>query len=249
MFSADDRARIRSWILALAERDERVCGGALTGSGATQTEDRWSDVDVAFGVAEGVDFERILSDWSGRIDGEFGVVHHFDLAAGAALYRVILLQNGLEVDIGLWPSAQFAAHGPRFRLVFGRTGETTPAPPAPARDSLIGLCWHHVFHARTAIERGKLWEAEYYVSALRDHALDLACLRNGLPAVFARGTDALPAEVKRSYEAALVRTLDAAELHRALNAATDRFLAETADVNAALAETLAGIFNERQELA
>jgi hypothetical protein len=106
-----------------------------------------------------------------------------------------------------------------------------------------------VLHARTAIQRGKVWEAEYYVSALRDHALELACLRNGLPAVFARGTDALPADLKAVYEEALVRALETNELNRALTAATQRFLAEAAYIDAALAEELNRIFCERQELA
>ena len=45
----------------------------------------------------------------------------------------------------------------------------------------------YAFHARACIERGRVWQAEHYVGAVRDHALSLACLREGRPAVQARG--------------------------------------------------------------
>ncbi len=51
---------------------------------------------------------------------------------------------------------------------------------------------HHAVRARYAIERGRLWQAEYWTSAVRDHALMLACKRLGLEAGLGRGFDALP---------------------------------------------------------
>ena len=39
-----------------------------------------------------------------------------------------------------------------------------------------GLGWHHVLHARSCIERGKVWQAEYWISAVRDYTITLACL-------------------------------------------------------------------------
>jgi hypothetical protein len=45
-----------------------------------------------------------------------------------------------------------------------------------------------------------VWQAEHYVIAVRDHALSLACLRQGRPAVHARGYDDLSAETLARFE-------------------------------------------------
>jgi hypothetical protein len=109
---------------------------------------------------------------------------------------------------------------------------------------LIGWGWVYALSARNAIERGRLWQAENYVSAVRDHALGLACVRHGEPHGYGRGFDNLPAEVLAGYESALVRSADADELRRALAAATERFLDEIAEVESELAERLRPPLNE-----
>ena len=85
---------------------------------------------------------------------------------------------------------------------------------------------HHAVRARFCIERGRPWQAQYLISALRDEALALACRRHGLEAAHARGCDALPVELRAGFEQALVRSLDRAELLRALECAIDAFLAQ-----------------------
>jgi hypothetical protein len=49
VFSPDERTRIRSELIELAKADKRISGVAITGSLAADREDRWSDVDLAFG--------------------------------------------------------------------------------------------------------------------------------------------------------------------------------------------------------
>jgi hypothetical protein len=83
-----------------------------------------------------------------------------------------------------------------------------------------------VLHARSCIERGKPWQAEYWISGIRDQTLALACLRFGEPIDYARGADALPSGVTGELEAALVRSLGPEELRRALRVAATRLLGE-----------------------
>src|SRR5207249_6935035 len=117
-------------------------------------------------------------------------------------------------DIAFWPEAEFGAIGPTFRLLFGATGQP-PVPPPPSAVQLVGMAWLYALHVRSSIARGRLWQAEYMVSGMRDHVLALACLRHGLPPLQGRGMDDLPAAVTRPLERALVVSLDAAELRRA----------------------------------
>lgn len=108
----------------------------------------------------------------------------------------------------------------------------------PDPDHLIGLAWHHALHARVAVERGRPWQAEHWISAIRDHVITLACLRLGHPAGYARTAHLLPAEVTGALEPALVRDLTTPELTRALAAAIAALSAELARTSPALAARL-----------
>jgi hypothetical protein len=83
---------------------------------------------------------------------------------------------------------------------------------------LFGWGVIYALHARACIERGRVWQAEHYVGAVRDHALSLACLRQGLPAAQARGYDDLSAETLARFEAAHVGAVEPGALRAALAA-------------------------------
>jgi hypothetical protein len=236
VFTPEERDRIRDRVFEVARADERITGGAITGSHSAGTEDRWSDVDTAFGVVDGVDPETVHRDWTDVFEREWEVVHRFDLRRGGTVYRVFLLSNALEVDVSLTPAGEFAKRGPNFRLVFGTSDEKPPTTPDP--DELIGWGWIYVLNARAAIDRGKLWQAAYFIAATRDYALSLASLRAGLPASYARGVDKLPAEVTDRWRETLVRSVDPPELRRALTVAAAEFLREVGEGNPELAERM-----------
>jgi len=63
MYTPSDRERLRSALLAAAREDPRITGGAITGSASLDNEDRWSDIDLAFGVKPGMDMQAVLADW------------------------------------------------------------------------------------------------------------------------------------------------------------------------------------------
>ena len=237
MFTAEERARARDRVIQMARADDRISGGAVTGSAALGNEDPWSDIDLSFGVVDDVDPEDVLADWTERLMPELGALHHWDLRSGPTIYRVLLLPGGLELDVAVTPRAQFGARGPSFRLVFGESVERAPASPPTAGD-LIGLGWLSALDARAAIARGRPWAAEYWIGSVRGQALALACLRLGEPAAYARGIDRLPGNVVAPYHQALVRSLDPDELRRALATATELYLAEVGQVDGALAERL-----------
>jgi hypothetical protein len=237
VFTPEERDQIREWVFAIARADHRITGGAVTGSRSVGAEDRWSDIDTAFGVASGVALETIFSEWTDLFQRELDIAHFFDLRRGPTLYRVFLLSNSLEVDVSFTPEAAFGAHGPTFELVFGESVQPVRADAADI-DEMIGYGWIYVLNARAAIERGRRWQAEHWISAIRDQGLALACLLHELPAAYARGVDQLDPATTIPWAETLVRSLDPAELRRALGAAADGFLHEVAKVRPALAERL-----------
>lgn len=241
---------MRPLLLERARTDARIVGAAITGSAARDAEDRWSDIDLFFGVADGAVPADVLADWSDFVVRELGAVHHFDLHAGAATYRAFLLGDGLEVDLAFTPAGAFGPLGTgAFRVVFGEAAPRQAGPGAGDAGHLVGLAWHHVLHARTAIERGAPWQAEYWISGVRDQTLALGCLRLGEPAHYAKGADALPIAVTGGLEDALVRSLELEELRRALRVAATGFLLELAASDAVQGHLLERPIRELADLA
>ena len=238
MFQPAEREALRDALVAAARDDPRIGAAALTGSAALEREDRWSDVDLALRLADDAGLDAVVDDWTARMYGEHDAVHHVDVRLGATLFRVFLIRNTLQVDIAFWSAAEFGAMGPSFRLLFGTAGERPPGK-APDPLHLIGMGWLYALHVRSALARGRLWHAEYMLSAARDQVLALACVRHGLPAAYARGAHDLPAEVVAPLEAALVGSLDTGELERAFRAVTGVLLDEIRHVDADLADRLA----------
>ncbi|MFF5294566.1 hypothetical protein [Paractinoplanes globisporus] len=238
MFSVEERDFVRDRLLGLAEGDPAIVGAAITGSQAVDGGDRWSDIDLAFGVEGSLD--TTMRRWTELLYRDFAAVHHWDLPSRSAVYRVFLLPRGLEIDIAFAPAAEFGPDGPSWRTVFGLPAPATATPP-PSRRHLAGLGWHHALHAWVCIQRHRWWQAEHWISALRGQVLALACLRLGHPTSYAKGAHLLPPDVTAPLNATLVRTLDHAELTRALGAATTALIAEIALVDAPLAARLSPV--------
>lgn len=228
MFTVDERDRVRDRILALARADRRIVAGAMIGSAAFGPGDRWSDLDLGFGVADGASVAEVLVDWTAGLEREWGAVHLFDLQAGAATYRVFLFPGVLQVDLSFAPAAQFGSRGPKFKLLFGTAVEHPRTERPPVRH-LLGLGVHHAVRARFCIARGRLWQAQHWIGEMREIGLTLACRRRGLETAQGRGYDDLPAEAANPFEEALVRSLEPVELLRALGAAIDGLLREAGD--------------------
>ncbi len=243
MFTPEARGRLRDMLVSAARADERITGAALTGSAALGAEDRWSDIDLALGLAADADLSQVIADWTDLMYREHGAIHHTDIAPRATVYRVFLLSSTLQVDLAFSPATEFGAIAPTFRLIFGTP---VPQPPSaePAAAQLIGLGWLYALHARSSIARGRAWQAEYMISGVRDHVLALACLRHGVPPVQGRGMDNLPPDATAAITGALVRSLDSSELARAFRVATEALLAEAGQVDPSLADRLADTLRE-----
>jgi hypothetical protein len=251
VFTVEQRDALRERLLRLAEEDERVLAGAAVGSLAAGGGDRFSDLDLTFGIADHVPVADVLDDWTRTLIDELDAVHLADLARDPTTYRVFLLPEALQFDLSMTPAAQFRPAGPRFRLLFGETtagGAEAPKPPVAGElfipmpavaGDLFGWGVIYALHARACIERGRVWQAEHYVGAVRDHALSLACLREGLPAVQARGYDDLAAHTLARFEDVHVGAVQPDELRRALAASVLALMREGAEARLPHADTVA----------
>lgn len=116
MFTSSDRAGLRDGLVVKARSDLGVTGAALLGSTATDSEDEWSDIDLALKLSPDTDPELTVLAWTEEMYAEHDAVHHVDLYAGRTRYRAFLL-------------GQHAAGGPRAS---GRDRSVRPRPRCPA---------------------------------------------------------------------------------------------------------------------
>lgn len=240
-FTVDYRETLRARLLSEAEADPQIVAAAITGSGAGGTEDRWSDIDLAFGVREGLELADVIAAWTTRMYEEqmYGAraAHHMDVIAGPWVYRVFLLSNALQVDLAFVPVTEFRALAPTFRVVFGAAQEARYSP-GPDAAGMVGWGWLYALHARSSLMRGKWWQAEAMIRGVREQAMALASLRYGVPAAHAKGLDSLPAAKLAAFSGALVTGLQNEELWRALAVALGCLVREFEFVDRDLAKRL-----------
>jgi hypothetical protein len=237
MFTPGERDRIREELLARAEADGAITGAAFTGSLATGDEDRWSDTDLVLAVRGELD--PVLDRWTRWLYDDLKAVHHWELPAGAKIIRVFLLPGWIELDVTFAPETHFGPLGPQWRTIFGQPQRPEPQRPEPHRPTDVrqqaGLLWHHALHAHVCIERGRWWQAEHWIGAMREHTIGMACARFGYPVPYAKGAHLLRDDLTAPLEATLVRSLTEPELRRALAAAIGVTTDVIAQSDAALA--------------
>jgi hypothetical protein len=244
VFTVEQRDALRERLLRLADDDERAVAGAVVGSLALGGGDRFSDLDLTFAIADDVPVADVLDDWTRTLVGELDAVHLTDLERGPTIYRVFLLPEALQFDLSLTPAAQFHPGGPRFRLLFGETAGDMKAPTPPVAKDLFGWGVIYALHARACIERGRAWQAEHYVGAVRDHALALACLREGVPAVQARGYDELSADTLARFGETHIDAVEPGVLRAALTASAVALMREAAEARLPHADRVAQRLDE-----
>jgi hypothetical protein len=249
VFTVEQREGLRARVLQLAGEDERVVAGAAVGSLAVGMGDRFSDLDLTFAIADDAPVADVLEDWARRLTEELDAVRLIDLDVGPTIYRVFLLPDALQFDLSMTPEAEFRPAGPKFQLLFGETAADDSAPARPpgglhlstpvVAGDIFGWGVIYALHARACIERGRVWQAEHYVGAVRDHALALACLHLGLPPAQARSYDELPSETLARLDGAHVGSLEPGALRAALAASTRALLDAGAEAEVQQADIIA----------
>ena len=237
MFTPEDRERIRKELVEVARADQRLTGGAITGSASIGGEDAWSDIDLAFGVRDVSNVASALGDFSARMYDKYEALHHLDVPSGSWIYRVFFLANTLQVDLAFAPEDDFGARGPTFKLLFGiAKGGAHPKPPDA--EQLIGMAWLYALHVRSSIARKKVMQAECMLGEMRNNTLALACVRQGMPHREGRGLDQLPSDFIAAASSTLPRSLEIPELKRAFQSATSLLISEVRFIDPRLAVRL-----------
>jgi len=243
IFTPAEREWLRGELISAAQKDPKLCGAAHTGSGASSTLDRWSDIDLALCLKPDVPHEPVVAEWTELFYRHHSAVAHLDIMQGPTLFRVFLLEHTLQVDVAFWRAEDFAAIGPNFRLIFGQAGPPHhPPPPNPL--PLIGMAWLYALHVRSSLARGRILQAEYMLSGMRNHVSELTSLRCGVNPHQGRGLDDLPGLERDRAATHIPRSLEPSELKRAFQSTMQALVEEVRQVDGELAIRLSGPLNE-----
>ena len=242
IFTPEEREQLRDELVSAAQSDSNLCGAAHTGSGATGRLDRWSDIDLALCLKPAASYEEVVGAWTGRLY-QHGAITHVDVMRGTTLFRVFLLKNTLQVDIAFWRDEEFGAMGPNFRLIFGEA-KPPRAAAQPDPRALIGMAWLYALHVRSSLARGRILQADYMLSGMRNHVFELICLRCGVVAQQGRGLHDLPEAERERSVACVPRSLEAEEMKRAFQQTMQVLVKEVGKVNDERGKSLSGTLNE-----
>ena len=133
MFTVEQRDALRERVLRLAHEAERVVAGAVVGSHAVDGGDRFSDLDLTYGVAEQARVADVLADWTHTLIDELAAVQLAELERGPITYRVFLLPDLLQLDLSMAPAASFRLAGPRSGFCSAKRRQAGPRVPRRPR--------------------------------------------------------------------------------------------------------------------
>ena len=230
MFTVSYRDEVRERIIAKAKTDSRIVSAAVVGSYAKGTVDKWSDIDLTFGIDEAFTITSLLDSWTEYIAKEFSGVFLLDVQRGKTTYRVFVLPGCLQLDLSFSPAKEFGAVGQHFILLYGKQYEM-PQTKTQGSDEIFGWIIHHIIRARFCVERSKLWQAEFWISEARNYALKLACMSRGLNTDYGRGFDDLPDDILDLFKNSFVTQPNRKEVLRVINCIIDTLPGISDEVN------------------
>jgi predicted nucleotidyltransferase len=226
VYSEFSRERLLRDLVDHARTDPSVVAAALVGSAARGQSDRWSDIDLALRLAPGEEVHPVATNWTTWVSAKVRVVDTLDVEAAGALYRVFLTGDTLQIDLSFFPYEAFrATNGECMRVLFG---EALAADPTVEHDwrSTARTGWLYLLHARAAIARERLWQAELMLADSRAVVLSLAAQRIGLRRDHGREAHLLPADITDALADARAPRLTVRELTQSLDRTIVCFLAE-----------------------
>jgi hypothetical protein len=242
LFSVAYRNKVRQELVDKAKSDQRIVSAALVGSAAGGREDRWSDIDLTLAYRESVSFSSLLDDWTQDVCTIYNAVFLLDVWRDTTLYRVFFLPGCLQLDVSFSPEKDFGPTGPGFQLLFGQQYEK-PVYKSISPDELLGWVVHHLVRTVFCAERGRLWQAEFWLSEARDCLLKIACLNQGLNPDHARGFDDLPAHILTSFKNSFVANLCRVEILESVKVVT-RGIKEVIEIKSPEVKRIISILTE-----
>ena len=239
MYTAESRQQVLDGVVSAFKKDERVTGVILVGSGVYGFKDEYSDIDMTVVVAG--ELEQVYADWKKSIYGLFPIVSHFEAVKGSGVYLYgFLLEGFLELDISFQRLKDLYARRPHWKVLDDTSGKIEDHMKEHVRKRkavnkekrlryYLGEIWWYIVHAGFAIKRKHYVKAMFHIENVRDITITLKGISRGLKTSRDsrfRESDQLSQDFISKVSKAQTRSLEEAELVRALTAASELFFSE-----------------------
>lgn len=215
MYSIQDRNYVQNLIIELSKNDTRITDCAIVGSESVGENDKFSDIDLTFGVKNDINISQILNEWNDLMSERFDANVLFDLPYEESIYRVYLLPNALQVDLSFTPHKNFGAITTRFKLLFGQSSEREQKRP-PELPNVFGYCVLYALKSRCSTERKKYRQSFHYLNELRNNLMILKCLTLKTNPFDGRSYDELPISFLNKIKRTLAKDVKQSDLNNSL---------------------------------
>ncbi len=234
LFTECERQQVLDWLLEDLRADERVAGIVIAGSGSVGFRDRFSDIDLCVAVFNEDEKEAVFTDWKKRLEEKFSILHMCETSNSVVHSGFILLSGFLGVDMFFTSIDKLHARRESWAVAWDRTSKMVEimqrtwenrkrTDPRRFYQERLDYVWHFIISCAVAVRRGWYWEAVETIGIIRSQAVELAFLCMDMEPKQHHKLDQLPPEFLSRLEGALVKSVGAGEIIRALNCAVDCF--------------------------
>jgi hypothetical protein len=133
VFTVEQRDALRERVLRLGEDDERVVAGAVVGSLAVDGGDRFSNVDLTFGIADHVQVADYVLTGPESLSQAEQVIEIGDVLGRRIRFEELSPEEFRRETAGSWPHPVVDMRSPRVR----RTAADGPDPEPPVAGNLF----------------------------------------------------------------------------------------------------------------
>ncbi len=171
----------------LLREDDRILATWLVGSLAQGSGDHFSDVDLYI-VPSDEYYDAVYNERKELAQGLGEVLSTFEVSWPNCQLLVVILRNGIEVDLGYCRLDQCEIFKPdcAYKILFDKSGELGARlrhpvlyddDPTEEIGQIVRSSHYHFLHAIHGVARGNLWSALYHIERLRTLYIQLVARR------------------------------------------------------------------------
>lgn len=184
MFSQLYRERARDRIIDEVKADKNILSAASIGSYARNEVDRWSDIDLTFGIDSATSSADAIEQYKKFIKEEFQGEFLFKISLKPIDYIVFLLPGCLQIDLSFSPQNHFGPLSEHFELLFGTHGAKPEVEPPSEIKEKFGLIVHHLLRSYVSLKRKQIPKAVDWLSKAQKYAMSIESNKNNEVPIF-----------------------------------------------------------------
>ena len=206
LFTAERRAEVLDTLKMFFQADDQIAGLVLVGSGAKESQDAYSGLDLLVIVKNGAVFLSTYRKWRERLLMLFKVAYHYEQESSvdSAVWS-LMLDDYLEINLYFSRLLNVKAVSESWCILFDNTisqdvektlkatysAERVAAPTRYYKEMMASI-WQPILKCVAALNRKEIWRAMYMLDDIRRQTIELAALNYNVDTANYAEVDKLP---------------------------------------------------------